>query len=108
MGARRRHRARAGRSVKTPPLPAFDVRVTPNIGTHYMTHSIYVGGKCIRSQLGPFGAGEAEHYVRAYMAPAEPPPLARALTAWSIRGKPGPKPKGRGAHPWTDNEGLDE
>lgn len=89
-------------------LPAFHVRITANPGTHYKTHSLFVGDTCLRSQLGPFSDGEAERYVREYLAPAPAPqPLGKALTAW--RSKPGPKKGGKAPHPWTDgNTGDDE
>jgi hypothetical protein len=70
-------------------LPAYEVRTKKVDGAPYTTHSIVIGGKVIRSQLGPFGAGEADDIVRAHMHP----PASRLddMKDFWRTGKPGPK-----------------
>ena len=74
--------------------PPFEIRRTPNLGTHYVTHTLYVGGKAIRSQLGPMSEEQIEQAIADYLSPPPPTPV-KPFSTWASHGsKRGPKPRG--------------
>lgn len=56
-----------GDDVKPADLPQHRVLTRRELGTHYMVHAIECDGTLIHSQIGPYGDGEVEQRVRAYV-----------------------------------------
>lgn len=94
--------------------PKYRVDSSPLAGAPYRVHTITLAdGRVVRSQLSPYGAGEAEQHVRDYLLAAVAPPPAPVTfergTGKPTRAKPGPKPgaKGRRGEAWRDHSWID-
>lgn len=80
--------------------PEFRVYATKLYGAPYTAHSIVLAdGRTVHSQLSPYGVGEAEARVRAFLTP-EPLPVRTVKFNNRIR-SPGRPRKGEA---WRSND----
>lgn len=92
-------------------LPAYRVDSAPLPGSLYRVHTITLAdGRVVRSQLSPYGAGEAEQHVRDYLlatsAPPAPLPVFTRGSGKPTRAASPGRPKGRRGEAWRDHSWL--
>lgn len=85
-------------------IPEFRVYATKLQGAPYTAHSIVLAdGRTVHSQLSPYGNGEAEARVRAFLTPE---PIAPRIVTFNNRIRsPGRPRKGEA---WRSNDAPED